>query len=158
MTYGSDASIKIAFDYKFSSEEVYKQRMNQISRPFGGPSHDSALNEAIKVFQLTARPDARKVVVIFTDTFAQKVPDLVKDAARGLELDEVKIVPVPVGTDADKPAMKSLTPYKDVLVRADRNSDPKNLAKTIMDKVIKGKKCNFFCNQINTVAIDFDMF
>lgn len=138
MTYGNEPIIKIGFDYKFPTKDAYFQLMNQVSRQFGSPSHEKALNEAIQAFQLSARPDARKVVVILTDTFPPKVPELVKTVARDIELDDVKIVPVPVGTDADETAMKSISPYKDVLVKADRDSEPKELAEKIMDKVIKG--------------------
>lgn len=131
-------TVNIDFNYKFPTKDTYLRFMNQINRQLGGLSHEAALNKAIQVFQLTARPDARKVVVVMTDSFPTKVPEVVKKAARGLDLDDVKVVPVPIGIDADETAMKTLSPYKGVLVKADKSNVPKELAEKIMEIVIKG--------------------
>ena len=138
IVYGDRAQVKIRPDVEFPTKESYRQLMNSVLRPFGDPNHEEALSQAMLTFQDSSRPDAKKVVVVITDKFPINVPDAVRKAARRLELDGVKVIPVPVGGDANEDGIKKLSPFKDVLVIAGKNDNPKELAGKIMIKVLKG--------------------
>ena len=64
--------------------------------------------------------------------------EVVQEALKPLKKDEVKIVPVAVGSDADKDQLKNLTSAEGYLVEAEKTTTPKKLAKAIMDKVTSG--------------------
>lgn len=150
IVYGDRATVEVSPDVEFPTKESYRQQMNRVTRPFGDPNHEAALNQAMLTFQRSSRPEAKKVVVVITDKFPMNVPDAVKKAARGLELDDVKVIPVPVGSDADEDGIKKLSPFKDVLVKAGKNDNPKELARKIMIKVLKGQiSFDFICNVLH---------
>ena len=64
--------------------------------------------------------------------------EVVQEALTPLKKDEVKVVPVAVGPDADNDQLKNLTSAEGYLVEAEKTTTPKKLAKDIMDKVASG--------------------
>ena len=64
--------------------------------------------------------------------------EVVQEALKPLKKDEVKVVPVAAGSDADKDQLKNLTSAEGYLVEAEKTTTPEKLAKAIMDKVTSG--------------------
>ena len=64
----------------------------------------------------------------------------VQKALKPLKEDDVKIVPVAVGPDADKNQLKNITSTDEYLVDAKKSTTPEKLAEEIMDKVTSGRK------------------
>ena len=64
----------------------------------------------------------------------------VQKALKPLKEDDVKIVPVAVGPDADRNQLKNITSTDEYLVDAKKSTTPEKLAEEIMDKVTSGRK------------------
>ena len=64
----------------------------------------------------------------------------VQKALKPLKEDDVKIVPVAVGPDADRNQLKNITSTEEYLVDAKKSTTPEKLAEEIMDKVTSGRK------------------
>lgn len=62
----------------------------------------------------------------------------IQEAVKPLSDDNVKVVPVAIGADADKDQLKNTTVVEGYLVEAEKTTSPEKLAKDIMDKVTSG--------------------
>ena len=64
----------------------------------------------------------------------------IKEALKPLKDDDVKVVPVAIGPDADVSELKNITSAEGYLVEAEKTTDPKKLAEKIMAKVTSGMR------------------
>lgn len=104
----------------------------------GTPALEKALQEAKNVFQISARTDAKKVLVVIADKSPIGDQQTVWKEARDLEYDDIKIVPVAIGDEIDPKEIAGVSPYRDVLVDVPKDVDPKDLAGLVMEKVFSG--------------------
>lgn len=63
---------------------------------------------------------------------------LIKDAANGLYVGNIKVIPVAVGKEADTKELGTSTKDKNNLIEAPKDFAPDKLGETIMRKVLKG--------------------
>lgn len=61
-------STKKFFTEEYPNDEVLKRLIDSIPKSSGGSVLEKALGEAKKVFAKGGRPEAKKVLVVFTDT------------------------------------------------------------------------------------------
>ena len=104
---------------------------------FGTPDLDSVLKEARKVFKDSGRPNARKVVVVISDKASDSSYDDIKAEAEHLKEEDIVIVSVVIGEDADASELEGFTPHN--VTKATIYEDPKKLAMKIIALVLKGK-------------------
>ena len=64
----------------------------------------------------------------------------IQETLKPLKADEIKIVPVGIGPDADVNELKNITSTEEYLVKAKKTADPEKLAEKIMAKVISGMR------------------
>jgi len=111
---------------------------NSISRPTGEPNLQKALEASKRAFdQASPRPNAKKILVVIMDKKSIDKHEAVQEALQPLK-EDVKVVPVAVGPDADKDQLKNLTSVERYLVEAEKTTTPEKIAKDIMDKVTSG--------------------
>ena len=86
-----------------------------------------------------ARPEAKQVLAVIMDqTSINDLKDL-KKAARVLEDDEIQIVPVGVGQNVEEKELESVTGNKQNIIIVDKNSNPSDTGKEIVDKIVTGE-------------------
>ena len=90
--------------------------------------------------QASPRPNAKKVLVVIMDTKSINEGAEIQVALQPLKEDEIKIVPVGIGPDADVNELKNITSAEGYLVKAKKTADPEMLAEKIMVKVISGMR------------------
>ena len=134
----SPARIVSFTDSERYSIELLKNRVNGFSR-ISGAALDRALGEAKEMFEDTARPDAKKVLVVIMDQSQTSDRDKAKDKARELKETGVKVVPVALGEEASPDELTEITPNKGYLVEMEKDENPEKAAEKIMTKVLEGK-------------------
>lgn len=85
------------------------------------------------------RPNSRKALVIFVDRRSDSTESAIKAAARPLDLDGIRVVPVGIGREVDSNQLLITTPEKDNLVQPYKDDKPDNIGKKILAIVLKGK-------------------
>ena len=84
------------------------------------------------------RPDARKVLVVITDKKSDSTEDEITQAAVLLQNNNVRVIPVALGSEADLKELANATLDEDDVVKADTSDDPEETADKI---IVKASKC-----------------
>ena len=138
--FGTQATTAVAFTKDPPSQDLLKQQIDTMVPSVGDPDVKKALEEAKNLFGIAPeRPKAKKVLVILTDKKSVNVLSALKMAAKPLEENKIKIVPVAIGNEASKKELLSLTTNEGYLVKSSSEDRPNHLAQKIMEKVIMGK-------------------
>lgn len=141
--FGNDAETIVDFENYTTSEQV-KRLLADSRRMSGGPALDEALKMAIGVFKsLGAREDARKVLVVITDKKSASLSDRVRSEANMLEDMDVKVIPVGIGSEIDRPELEEITPNISDVIATSTLDKPGQLGEEIMVKVLKGMTLPF---------------
>lgn len=138
IAYGSSAKVVISFNRTLPSLQNWLSTGEKMPIERGTPALEKALQEAKTLFQISARKDAKKVLVVIADKSPIGDQQTVWKEARDLEYDDVKVVPVAIGDEIDPKEIAGVSPYRDVLVEVPKDVDPKDLAGLVMDKVFIG--------------------
>lgn len=97
------------------------------------------MTESLKLFNETgARPAARRVLVVIMDKKSAVPLPSITDAAKGLHDNDIKVIPVTVGKEADVNQLANTTTQGSNLIDAPKNFVPDKLGETIMRKILKG--------------------
>ena len=128
---------------RFAESELYTIELlkNQVDSfsSISGSALDKALDEARKMFEDTARPDAKKVLVVIMDQGQSNDPEKTKEKARDLRESGIKVVPVTLGEEANPDELTEITRNKENLVKVETDENPEKAAVKIMIKVLEGK-------------------
>lgn len=137
ITYGNVPITRISFNAAFLDDEALKSLVDSV-RKSSGALLDSALAEAKSFFETQGRPNAKKVLVIIADKESSSSLNDVENQAKFLEEDDIKVIPVALGTESDLTELTVTTPNKENLVDVDEGDDPDETAEIIMLKALKG--------------------
>ena len=97
------------------------------------------MRESLKLFNETgARPAARRVLVVIMDKKSDVPLPTITYAAKGLHDNDIKVIPVVVGKEADVNQLANTTTQGSNLIEAPKNFVPNKLGETIMRKILKG--------------------
>lgn len=141
IVFGDEPQTMLDFSNKLTISDL-KSQVRTLPIGSGGPSISKALKRAKELFEgRSVRDNANRIVVVIIDKKSVGDPNDVKklDAAKQLEENNVLVIPVAVGNQANKNELEKITPYKDNVINRPRLPDPKDLAKDIMDRAIDGK-------------------
>lgn len=140
LTFGDTVRREVNFTLDFPDPEALQKALERASQPSGDPDLQRALEEAKMMFkQAPSRPGAKKVLVVIMDKKSFSEPDEVEQAAKPLEDDNIKVVPVAVGPEASLPELEKTTTNKKFMVTAGKDEDPDRLGEEIMRKALKSK-------------------
>ena len=67
-----------------------------------------------------------------------KLMDLTSEA-RDLEERDIRVIPVPLGNEADSNELQKITPWLDDILEIDKDDNPYKVAETILKIGLKGK-------------------
>lgn len=139
--FGDEPSERVQFtESERYTIDILKDRVDRLSR-ISGASLDKALDKAKKMFEDTARQDAKKVLVVIMDQKQSGDRDKTKEKARELNIVGVKVVPVVLGDEASEEELEEITRNKNNLVEMKTDENPDKAAEKIMIKVLEGNLC-----------------
>lgn len=107
---------------------------------FGIPDLESALKEARRVFKTSGRPNARRVLVVISDRASDSSYDDLKAEADRLKEEDIMLISVVIGQEADAKELTDFTPHN--VTEATADEDSKKLGIKIMVLVLTGKLIN----------------
>ena len=149
LTFGGTVRREVNFTLDLPDPEELRQALEGASRPSGEPDLQRAFEEAKMMFkQAPSRPGAKKVLVVIMDKESISDPDEVEHAAKPLEDDSIKVVPVAVGPEASLPELEKTTTNKKFMVITGTDGDPNRLGEEIMRKALKSEcsaYIDYFC-------------
>ncbi|KAJ7393299.1 hypothetical protein OS493_006268 [Desmophyllum pertusum] len=140
IVYGATVEVKVQLgDPSFKNIEDLREYIQKLPKQTSDPQIDKALQEALKIFQgPNARPGAKQVLVVLTDKKSTSSEEVIKTSARLLEERQIRVIPVGVGSETDPDELRSITPYKDDVIKA--NEEPWRLAREIIIKILTGTR------------------
>ena len=140
LTFGDSVSREVNFTSDLPGPEALKKALEKMNQPSGVPDLEAALLEAKVMFkQATHRPGAKKVLVLIMDKKSSSDAGAVKDGAKPLEDDNIKVVPVAIGSEASVPELEKTTTNKKYIVTVEKDEDPERLGEEIMRKALKSE-------------------
>ena len=137
ITFGNVPITRITFNAAFLDDETLKSLVDSVQKS-SGALLDSALAGAKNLFETKGRPNAKRVLVVITDKKSSSSLNEVENQAKFLEEDDIKVIPVALGTESHLPELTVTTPNKENLVDIDEGDDPDETAAIIMLKILKG--------------------
>ena len=141
IVFGDAVSVRLSFDEEVIELDELKERIDNLPRNTGTPDLDAALLEANRLLA-GARPNAKKVLVIISDDTSDSRTWEIRAKARELEEEEIEVVAVGIGNEANLKQLEHTTPHKDNLITAEKDSDTDDLADEILEKILRSK-CHF---------------
>lgn len=129
-----------------------KDRINRFTR-ISGAALDKTLEEAKEIFERTARPDAKEVLVVIMDQTQSSGRESTKRKAKELQISGVKVVPVVLGEEGNKVELEEITRHKNNLVEMEKDENEEKAAEKIMIKVLEG---NLTCSKFVILRIQFN--
>lgn len=140
LTFGDTVRREVNFTLDLPDPDALQRALESASQPSGDPDLQRALEEAKMMFkQAPSRPGAKKVLVVIMDKKSTSDPDEVEQAAKPLEDDNIKVVPVAIGSEASLPELEKTTTNKKFMVTAGKDEDPVRLGEEIMRKALKSE-------------------
>ena len=147
LPFGSQVITAISFSKDPPSQEDLKRLVDGIVLQDGDADVKNALEKAKDLFgSAPKRPSAKNVLIVLTDKKSVNGLELLKQAAKPLEKDAIKVVPVALGNKANTKEMEIITTNKGYLVESPLEDTPDELAEKIMGNVIRGTSLSTFCN------------
>ena len=147
LPFGSRAITAISFSKDPPSQEDLKRLVDGIVLQDGDADVKNALEKAKDLFgSAPKRTSAKNVLIVLTDKKSVNGLELLKQAAKPLEKDAIKVVPVALGNKANTKEMEIITTNKGYLVESPLEDTPDELAEKIMGNVIRGTSLSTFCN------------
>lgn len=138
VAFGDDPSVRLRFDSKFPSDTDLNRAIERIPKSFGGLSLDKGLQKSQDLLN-TGRSKARKVLVVVIDKRSDSSLNDLKESAKTLEEDGIRVIPIAFGNDGDVREVGELTPIKDDVLSTRDGDKPKDVAKKIMDRILNGE-------------------
>ena len=138
IAFGNTPSIKVRFlDSEVYDTNLLKMVIDAFPRN-PGTAVDKALGEAKEMFQETARPDAKKVLVVIMDQKQSSRRENAKKKAQEVHKAGIKIIPVALGGEVNPDELAEITANKDNMVEMKKDEDPEKAVGKIMKKVLEG--------------------
>lgn len=99
----------------------------------------NALLSVKEMFSRSNRPDAKKVLVIFSDIRSSSDPNDVIQAAKNIHGDDVIVIAVPMGATGSPDELGLVTLDKDDVLPSENDEDPDKTRDQILDRIFNRK-------------------
>ena len=137
VVFGNTPTVKVRF-----TQPVNEEQLNNIllstTQNSGGSNLERALEAVRNLFESSPRPEAKRVLILVTDTQSDSNIEDVKSSAESLWESRIKVIPVAFGPEAQPDEIKVTTADEDDLIDALNNNNTDGIAKEIMDKALAG--------------------
>lgn len=139
VVYGNDAKTVIDFQRVFAKEDDLKQYLSSVTPATGGSSLEKGLVQGDQLFGSGgARPNARKVLVVFTDKKSTGNEQMAQTEAKELRDQGIKVIAIALGSESDVAELKDVATDGRHVIRAKKTEDSDNLAVEVMELAFKG--------------------
>ena len=139
VVYGDDAKTVIDFKRVFPKEEDLKQYLSSVTPATGGSRLDKGLAQGEQLFVSGgARPNARKVLVVFTDKKSTGSEQMAQAEAKKLRDQGIKVIAIALGSESDVAELKDVATDDRHVIRAKKTEDSDKLAVEVMELAFKG--------------------
>ena len=139
VVYGDDAKTVTDFQRVFPKEEDLKQYLSSVTPATGGSSLDKGLAQGEQLFVSgRARPNARKVLVVFTDKKSTGSEQMAQAEAKKLRDQGIKVIAIALGSESDVAELKDVATDGRHVIRAKKTEDSDKLAVEVMELAFKG--------------------
>jgi len=139
VVYGNDAKTVIDFQRVFSKEDDLKQYLSSVTPATGGSSLEKGLAQGEQLFASGgARPNALKVLVVFTDKKSTGNEQMTQAEAKELRDQGIKVIAVALGSESDAAELKDVATDGRHVIRAKKTEDSDKLAVEVMELAFKG--------------------
>ena len=138
--FADSSTTYVPFSQTFPDKSAVTTLVDSFRRPRGEPDLRKAFREAKDMFdKAPARPEAKKVLAVIMDQ--KSINDLseVKQAAKVLEDEDIQIVPIGLGQNVEEKELEFVTGNKQNVITADKDGDPSNVGKEIIDVIVQGE-------------------
>ena len=139
VVYGDDAKTAIDFQQVFPKEEDLKQYLSSVTRATDGSSLDKGLARGQQLFASGGvRPNARKVLVVFTDKKSTGNEQMALAEAKELRDQGIKVIAIALGSESDVAELTDVATDGRHVIRAKKTDDSDKLAVEVMELAFKG--------------------
>jgi len=146
VVYGDDAKISIGFQQVFSKDEDLKRYITKLVPASGGSSLDKGLEEGKELFRSRGtRPNARKVLVVFTDKKSAGDENMAMAVAKELKNQDIKVIAIGLGSESDLTELKDIATDGGHVIPAKKTDDSEELANEVMALAFKGRGSVLSC-------------
>ena len=141
ITYGERPSIQMRFADSFPTVSDLKKIITSLPKPSRGSELRRSLVEAKKLFidDPSARPDAKKIVVVITDKESDNTEGDLKESSLTLEQSGIRIIAVTIGNEANPEELESIVTKPSDVIATQEEDKPQAVADKIMDIATKGR-------------------
>ena len=139
VVYGNNARTVIDFQRVFPKEDDLKQYISSVTLATVGSSLEKGLAQGEQLFASGgARPNARKVLVVFTDKKSNGNEQMAQAEAKELRDQGIKVIAVALGSESDVAELKDVATDGRHVIRAKKTDDSDKLAVEVMELAFKG--------------------
>ena len=139
VVYGDDAKTSIGFQQVFSKSEDLTRYLATIVPASGGSSLEKGLEEGKELFRSRGtRPNARKVLVVFTDKKSTGDESEAKSVAKELRDQDIKVITIGLGSESDLTELKDVASDGRHAIPAKKSDDSEELANEVMALAFEG--------------------
>lgn len=139
ITFGKTPVVKLDFGGVSDLMEL-RETLQQITKNQQGADLARALRKARQLFQTAAvsRPNAKKILVVAMDKVSDSDEIAVTVAARSLAQDEVRVIAVTFGKEADPQEIEKTTLNKNNVIQTDDNDGSEDIAVEVVERANNG--------------------
>ena len=150
VVYGNDAKTVIDFQQVFPNEDDLKLYLSTAIPATGGSSLERGLAKGEQLFASGGtRPNARKVLVVFTDKKSTGNEQMAQAEVKQLRDQGIKVIAIALGSESDVAELKDVATDGRHVILAKKTDDSDELAGEVMELAFKGTllAINFFIIQ-----------
>lgn len=92
-----------------------------------------------KEFTSEGRPNAKRVLVVITDKRSTSKLKNVTNEAKELEMEDIRVIPVAMGGEADLNELQKITPWLDDIIQTEKDDNPYKVAVKILSTALEGR-------------------
>ena len=93
----------------------------------------------MKEFTSEGRPNAKRILVVITDKRSTSELKNVTNEARVLEMEDIRVIPIAMGGEADLNELQKITPWLDDIIQTDKDDNPYKVAVKILSTALEGR-------------------
>ena len=116
VTYDDKARRRLNLD---TSKDILTQLLDLVPWQREGTRMDKGIDEGIEIFKQTGRPNAEKILVVFTNDKTSATNQALDDVRKRAEKEDVKIVVIGLGSRIDIPQIRRMAPDKNDVIFVD---------------------------------------
>ena len=139
IVFGSQARQVLGFDSGISDPAQLERFITSLNPITGGSALDKALKEALETFdENVTRPNAKKVLVVITDSASGLEEGEIMAKAKPLERRRIRVIAVAIGDGVDQTELETIATDKRDVLPVTKSVQPNKLSKDVMVLVLTG--------------------